>query len=86
MRNCKSFSARKSRRYSRFDITLLPEYYIHSCWSLRLLSFAYCITFGIAPGEMKPTVQEDIEDDLHAEEENKIINEVREQVVDIKGL
>lgn len=32
---------------------------------------------------MKPTVQEDIEDDLHAEEENKIINEVREQVVDI---
>lgn len=50
------------------------------------MSFAYCITFGIAPGEMKPTVQEDIEDDLHAEEENKIINEVREQVVDIKGL
>lgn len=32
---------------------------------------------------MKPTVQEDIEDDLHAEEENKIINEVREHVSDI---
>ena len=26
---------------------------------------------------MRPTVQEDIEDDLAAEEENKLINEVR---------
>lgn len=29
---------------------------------------------------MKPTVQEDIEDDLAAEEENKLINEVRQRV------
>lgn len=29
---------------------------------------------------MKPTVQEDVEDDLAAEEENKLINEVRRRV------
>ena len=29
---------------------------------------------------MKPTVQEEVEDDLAAEEENKLINEVRRRI------
>ena len=29
---------------------------------------------------MKPTVQEEVEDDLAAEEENKLINEVRQRI------
>lgn len=30
---------------------------------------------------MKPTVQEEVEDDLAAEEENKLINEVRQRIL-----